>query len=109
MSVRPSGFSSPWRSLVHTDNRFAPKTSSIRIPRSGGDHRAHNSIMAIISDRIWRNQFSKPTAWLGRYTLWRMTSHHSKLTDWGLKHTSIESHFTILDVGCGGGRTVNKL
>ncbi len=34
---------------------------------------------------------------------------HSKLTDWGLKHVSIESDYTILDVGCGGGRTVNKL
>ncbi len=34
---------------------------------------------------------------------------HSKLTDWGLKHVSIESGYTILDVGCGGGRTVDKL
>jgi SAM-dependent methyltransferase len=55
------------------------------------------------------SQFSKPTGWLGRYTLWRMNSHHSKLTDWGLQHISIKSHFTILDVGCGGGRTVCKL
>lgn len=38
-----------------------------------------------------------------------MNSGHSKLTDWGLKHVSIENHFTILDVGCGGGRTVSKL
>jgi ubiquinone/menaquinone biosynthesis C-methylase UbiE len=38
-----------------------------------------------------------------------MNSSHSKLTDWGLEHISIENHHTILDVGCGGGRTVNKL
>ena len=38
-----------------------------------------------------------------------MNVSHSKLTDWGLKHVSIESGYTILDVGCGGGRTVNKL
>ncbi len=38
-----------------------------------------------------------------------MNSRHSKLTDWGLQHISIENHYTILDVGCGGGRTVNKL
>src|SRR5262245_60106574 len=38
-----------------------------------------------------------------------MNSHHSKLTDWGLQHASLESHYTILDVGCGGGRTVDKL
>jgi ubiquinone/menaquinone biosynthesis C-methylase UbiE len=55
------------------------------------------------------NQCSKPTGWLGRFTLWRMNSGHSKLTDWGLKHVSIEKHQTILDVGCGGGRTVSKL
>jgi SAM-dependent methyltransferase len=38
-----------------------------------------------------------------------MNSSHSKVTDWGLKHVSIANHDTILDVGCGGGRTVNKL
>jgi ubiquinone/menaquinone biosynthesis C-methylase UbiE len=55
------------------------------------------------------NQCSKPTGWLGRFTLWRMNSSHSKLTDWGLGQISIENHGTILDVGCGGGRTVGKL
>jgi len=38
-----------------------------------------------------------------------MNSSHSKLTDWGLAHISIEKHSTILDVGCGGGRTVSRL
>jgi ubiquinone/menaquinone biosynthesis C-methylase UbiE len=38
-----------------------------------------------------------------------MNSRHSKVTDWGLSHISIETHNTILDVGCGGGRTVSKL
>jgi ubiquinone/menaquinone biosynthesis C-methylase UbiE len=38
-----------------------------------------------------------------------MNASHSKLTDWGLKHISIENHHTILDIGCGGGRTVSKL
>src|SRR6267154_2723771 len=55
------------------------------------------------------NQCSKPTGWLGRFNLWRMNSSHSKLTDWGLEHISIENHHTILDAGCGGGRTVSKL
>jgi ubiquinone/menaquinone biosynthesis C-methylase UbiE len=41
--------------------------------------------------------------------LWNMNSRHSKVTDWGLSHISIEKHDTILDVGCGGGRTVSKL
>ena len=31
------------------------------------------------------------------------------MTDWGLSHISVKKHFTILDIGCGGGRTVSKL
>ena len=34
---------------------------------------------------------------------------HSSVTDWGLNHVQIEKRFTILDVGCGGGRTIQKL
>lgn len=54
-------------------------------------------------------QCQRPRGWLGRFTLWRMNSSHSKLTDWGLGHIAIEKNYTILDVGCGGGRTVSKL
>ena len=38
-----------------------------------------------------------------------MNMSHSSVTDWGLKHVLIEKRFTILDVGCGGGRTIQKL
>ena len=55
------------------------------------------------------NQCGKPTGRLGRFMVWTFNVHHSKLTDWGLKHVVIEKHDTILDVGCGGGRTVHKL
>jgi ubiquinone/menaquinone biosynthesis C-methylase UbiE len=54
-------------------------------------------------------QCQKPTGWLGRFTLRNMNSRHSKLTDWGLEHVSIDQRHTILDVGCGGGRTLRKL
>jgi ubiquinone/menaquinone biosynthesis C-methylase UbiE len=54
-------------------------------------------------------QCKKPKGFFGRLTLWRMNKSHSKLTDWGLTHTSVELQFTVLDVGCGGGRTVGKL
>jgi ubiquinone/menaquinone biosynthesis C-methylase UbiE len=63
--------------------------------------------MSIVSKLM--NQCKKPTGWLGRFNLWTMNSRHSKLTDWGLTHISISKHDTILDVGCGGGRTVYKL
>lgn len=54
-------------------------------------------------------QCKKPKGLFGRLTLWRMNKSHSKLTDWGLKHTNIEPEFIALDVGCGGGRTISKL
>jgi len=31
------------------------------------------------------------------------------VTDWGLSHASIGNRDIVLDVGCGGGRTVSKL
>lgn len=55
------------------------------------------------------NQCSKPSGWLGRVNLWRMNRHHSKVTEWGLNHVSIQGRETILDVGCGGGRTIARL
>src|SRR5262245_12869345 len=55
------------------------------------------------------NQARKPTKWGGRLFLRAMNEGHSSLTDWGLSHVVIKNHFTILDVGCGGGRTVEEL
>jgi SAM-dependent methyltransferase len=55
------------------------------------------------------NQCLKPTGWLGRLVLRNMNARHSKVTDWGLSHISVEKHNSVLDVGCGGGRTVSKL
>jgi hypothetical protein len=54
-------------------------------------------------------QCPKPTGWLGRLVLRNMNSRHSKVTDWGLSHVAVGEHDTVLDVGCGGGRTVSKL
>jgi ubiquinone/menaquinone biosynthesis C-methylase UbiE len=46
---------------------------------------------------------------MGRWVLRNMNSRHSKVTDWGLSHASLGDQENILDVGCGGGRTVSKL
>ena len=54
-------------------------------------------------------QTEKPTGLFGRFFVQMMNVAHSRLTDWGLTHVSIGRHDTILDVGCGGGRTVRKL
>jgi ubiquinone/menaquinone biosynthesis C-methylase UbiE len=55
------------------------------------------------------NQCQRPSGLLGRFVLWSMNSRHSKVTDWGLAQVEVGRSDTILDVGCGGGRTVNKL
>jgi SAM-dependent methyltransferase len=54
-------------------------------------------------------QVRKPSRWTGRFFLWLMNVSHSRVTDWGLQYARIERDFTILDVGCGGGRTIQKL
>jgi ubiquinone/menaquinone biosynthesis C-methylase UbiE len=55
------------------------------------------------------SQFRKPSGLLGRMTLRKMNRHHAELTDWGLAHLSIPNQGALLDVGCGGGRTIAKL
>jgi SAM-dependent methyltransferase len=55
------------------------------------------------------NQCRKPSGWLGRFVLWQMNQRHSGVTDWGLSHIAAGTRDNILDAGCGGGRTVNKL
>ena len=65
--------------------------------------------MALSLTTGFLNQFRKPVGWLGRFNLRAMNRRHSKLTDWGLSHISIDRDDTILDIGCGGGRTVQKL
>lgn len=54
-------------------------------------------------------QVRKPSKWIGRPFTWMMNRSHSNLTDWGLQHVRIEKNFAVLDIGCGGGRTIQKL
>jgi len=54
-------------------------------------------------------QSRKPTGAFGRLMARGMNIGHSKVTVWGLSHVSINKDDTILDVGCGGGKTINRL
>jgi SAM-dependent methyltransferase len=58
---------------------------------------------------LFIRQCRRPFGWLGRSTVRSMNARHSRVTDWGLSHVTIGDAFTILDVGCGGGRTIQKL
>lgn len=54
-------------------------------------------------------QARKPDKWFGRMFARAMNKGHESMTDWGLGYVRIENRFKILDVGCGGGRTIEKL
>ena len=57
---------------------------------------------------LW-DQFQRPTGHFGKVIAARMNKEHYELTSWGLAHVTIKPDFTVLDVGCGGGKTVNRL
>jgi len=38
-----------------------------------------------------------------------MNKGHEALTLWGLTHVNIDADYVILDVGCGGGKTLSRL
>ena len=54
-------------------------------------------------------QSRKPTGRFGTFFARLMNIGHSNVTQWGLSHVSINKDNTILDIGCGGGKTVNTL
>ncbi len=51
----------------------------------------------------------KPQGFWGRLMIRSMNKGHNELTDWALSYLNIENGWRVLDVGCGGGRTVFKL
>lgn len=63
----------------------------------------------VVTARPRVNHCQKPAGWLGRLFLRNMNSRHSKVTDWGLAQAAVKKSDVVLDVGCGGGRTVCKL
>jgi len=54
-------------------------------------------------------QLRKPMWWPGRILARHMNSSHFSLTTWGLGHLQLSPESVILDVGCGGGRTIQQL
>jgi SAM-dependent methyltransferase len=55
------------------------------------------------------NQYRCPTGRSGRFVAALMNRKHEPLTLWGLTKVKIGSDYLILDVGCGGGKTVSRL
>lgn len=42
----------------------------------------------------------------GRFILKSMNKGHEKLANWGRSYLNIEEAYTVLDLGCGGGRNI---
>lgn len=61
-----------------------------------------------ITENIMK-QARMPTGRFGAFWTRLMNIAHGDVTRWGLGHISINKNDIILDVGCGGGRTVNTL
>lgn len=50
-----------------------------------------------------------PQGRMGRAMLKFMNCCHAPLTNWGLSHVDFQDGWTILDIGCGGGATLQRL
>ncbi|WP_428568351.1 MAG: class I SAM-dependent methyltransferase [Solidesulfovibrio sp. DCME] len=63
--------------------------------------------------RAWKKllmgQCRRPGGILGEYIGRRMNRSHFALTTWGLAHVAIAPDADVLDIGCGGGRTLERL
>src|SRR5215471_6051410 len=67
-------------------------------------------VVVAVVPMVWiMRQVRKPSGWLGGRLVRSMNLSHAKLTDWGLEQVSVPSNASILDIGCGGGRTVQRL
>ena len=54
-------------------------------------------------------QCRKPSGCFGRFVGRSMNFGHTKVRQWGLSHISIKPDSCVLDIGCGGGKTVKEI
>ncbi len=67
-------------------------------------------LVLLIAAVLWLfRQVRKPRGPLGRRIVRAMNLGHAAMTDWGLQQVVVPKDALILDVGCGGGRTVRRL
>jgi 2-polyprenyl-3-methyl-5-hydroxy-6-metoxy-1,4-benzoquinol methylase len=66
-------------------------------------------VIALAAAAFFFRQCRKPFSFIGRRVARAMNVGHRHLTAWGLSNVQIKPQFTILDVGCGGGRTIATL
>lgn len=68
-----------------------------------------SSAFTIAAILVVTQQCRKPTSLPGRLFVWIMNRSHRAVTRWGFERVVIGEESTILDVGCGGGKTIQML
>jgi ubiquinone/menaquinone biosynthesis C-methylase UbiE len=59
--------------------------------------------------RIFGAQCRKPSGWLGQLMGPLMNWRHQPLSRWTVEMMDIQPDSSILDIGCGGGRTIKEM
>jgi ubiquinone/menaquinone biosynthesis C-methylase UbiE len=86
------------------------KGKSKRDPKAFFEYLRNRAITRIVAGKSGLgDQYRCPTGRPGRLVAKLMNKNHAPLTLWGLSFVEIESDNVILDVGCGGGKTVSRL
>ena len=61
-----------------------------------------------IEDKKLIKNARKPVGELGHQILDRMNKSHESMARWGVSHFQISEDDVILDIGCGGGRNLER-
>ncbi|EJP6471295.1 class I SAM-dependent methyltransferase [Clostridium botulinum] len=64
--------------------------------------------MRILTNKFY-GQFRRPKGIMGKFIAKSMNEEHFEVTTWGLEKFKVKEDDVILDIGCGGGRTVKRL
>jgi SAM-dependent methyltransferase len=64
---------------------------------------------AVVASFAVLRQCRKPSWLPGRLFAFMMNSTHYAMTQWALGHLTLARDSVVLDVGCGGGRTIQQL
>ncbi|MGA2683061.1 MAG: class I SAM-dependent methyltransferase [Candidatus Bathyarchaeia archaeon] len=86
------------------------KVKSKHNPKAFLEYVLERALTRIVAGKFGlKDQYRCPSGRPGRLAAKLMNQRHEPLTLWGLTTVKIASDDVILDVGCGGGKTVSRL